>query len=158
MPAPYEGFTISRYQAQKSSQNSLYIAINASDNLYFERRSSISALTLARVALNHFTATFALSGCCAFSSTLQPLTSRNAFQILLLKFRPCSHNASSKRISLPAGAESIIPIRTASAPYLAISSRGSGEFPSDFDILRPSLSLTIPVKYTFLKGIVPLYS
>ena len=54
--------------------------------------------------------------------------------------------ASSKRISLPAGAASIIPIRTPSAPYLSISSNGSGELPSDFDILRPSLSRTIPVK------------
>ena len=61
-------------------------------------------------------------------------------------------------MSFPAGAESIIPIRTASAPYCAISSSGSGEFPSDFDIFLPNLSLTIPVKYTFLNGMLPLYS
>ena len=40
----------------------------------------------------------------------------------------------------------IKPIRTPSAPYLAINSNGSGELPNDFDILRPNLSRTIPVK------------
>ena len=47
---------------------------------------------------------------------------------------------------LPAGAESIMPMRTPSAPYFSIRPMGSGELPRLFDILRPSLSRTIPVK------------
>ena len=61
-------------------------------------------------------------------------------------------------MSLPAGAASIIPMRTPSAPYVAIKSNGSGELPSDFDILRPNLSRTIPVKYTDLNGFSFKYS
>ena len=48
--------------------------------------------------------------------------------------------------------------RTPSAPNRSINSNGSGEFPKDLDILRPCLSLTIPVKYTFLNGNSPLHS
>ena len=47
---------------------------------------------------------------------------------------------------LPVGALRITPKRSASAPYLAMRSSGSGELPSDFDILRPCLSRMMPVK------------
>ena len=157
MGEPYAGFTISRYQLENSSQKSRYTAMRASEMRYFENKSFNSSLVWRSLASNHWQAIRLASGC-GWSLTSQPLTSLNAFQILLLKLRPCSHSASSKRISLPAGAESIMPIRTPSAPYCSINSMGSGELPSDFDILRPSLSRTIPVKYTFLKGILPRYS
>ena len=54
--------------------------------------------------------------------------------------------------------QSIIATRTPSAPYSAIRSSGSGELPSCFDILRPILSRTIPVKYTLPNGFSPRYS
>ena len=131
--------------------------MSASDILYFLNRSSTSALVSFNLASNHFTAILFPVGCSA-SSVFQPFTRRKAFHILLLKLRPCSQRLSSNRISLPAGAESIIPIRTPSAPNFSISSIGSGELPRLFDILRPNLSRTIPVKYTFLNGILPIYS
>ena len=46
----------------------------------------------------------------------------------------------------PAKGWVMTPKRSASAPNLAMRSSGSGEFPSDFDILRPCLSRIIPVK------------
>src|SRR5690606_10288473 len=90
------------------------------------------------------------------SSTSQPFTSLKAFHILLLKFRPCSQSFISNKRSLPAGELNSMPVLTPSAPYCAIRSKGSGELPSDLLILRPCLSLTIPVRYTFLKGFSPL--
>ncbi len=95
---------------------------------------------------------FAYSGCGMVVSTFHPRINRYAFHILLVKFRPCSVNDSSNNKSPPAGEHSNIPTRTPSAPYFSINSSGSGEFPSDFDILRRALSRTIPVKYTCLKG------
>jgi len=145
MGCPYAGLIISRYQLENSSQNNLYTAISASLKRYLPNKSATSAAVFANMDSNHSVASLAYSGC-AISATSQPFTKRNAFHILLLKLRPCSHNASSNKISFPAGAASIIPIRTPSAPYLSISSNGSGELPKDFDILRPSLSRTIPVK------------
>ncbi len=117
-------------------------------------RSSTSAIVLPSLAANHLIPAAALSGCCASSLTSQPFTRRKAFHILLQKLRPCSQRESSYIMSLPAGAPSISPMRTPSAPNLSIRSRGSGELPSDFDILRPILSLTIPVKYTLLNGLL----
>ena len=131
--------------------------MRASLRRYLLNRSFISADTLTNRLSNHSVASLAYSGC-SMSATCQPFTRRKAFHILLLKLRPCSHSASSNKISFPAGAASIIPIRTPSAPYLSIRSSGSGELPSDLDILRPILSRTIPVKYTFLNGISPIYS
>ena len=96
-------------------------------------------------ASNHKVARFAYSGC-SMSATSQPFTRRKAFHILLQKLRPCSQSLSSYKMSLPAGAANIIPIRTPSAPYVEIKSSGSGEFPSDLDIFLPNLSRTIPVK------------
>ena len=131
--------------------------MSASEIRYFLNRSSISALVSLSLASNQLTAILLASGCSA-STVCHPFTSRNAFHILLLKLRPCSQRLSSKRMSLPAGAESIMPMRTPSAPNFSISSMGSGELPRLFDILRPSLSRTIPVKYTFLNGNLPMYS
>ena len=79
------------------------------------------------------------------SLTVQPLTKRKAFQILLQKLRPCSHITSSNGKSLPAGEVSNIPTLTPSAPYFSMRTMGSGELPSDLDILRPNLSRTVPV-------------
>ena len=131
--------------------------MRASEIRYFLKWSSSSTFTAFSLASNHSTAMRLASGCSA-STVSQPLTRRKAFHILLLKLRPCSHKLSSKRMSLPAGAESIIPMRTPSAPNFSMSSMGSGELPRLLDILRPSLSRTIPVKYTFLNGNLPIYS
>ena len=49
-------------------------------------------------------------------------------------------------------------MRTPSALYWSIRSKGSGELPKDLDILRPCLSRTMPVRYTFSKGRLPVYS
>ena len=132
--------------------------MSASLILYFENRSLSVASLLRNCAANHSVAVFAVSGCAMLLSTFQPSTRRKAFHILLQKFRPCSQRLSSKRMSFPAGAESIIPILTPSAPYSSMSFNGSGELPSDLDIFLPSLSRTMPVKYTFRKGILPVYS
>jgi hypothetical protein len=78
---------------------------------------------------------------------------RHAFQSLLQKFFPLSMRSSWKRMSCPCGAIDTMPKRRPSAPYLAIRSSGSGELPSDFDILRPCWSRMMPVKYTCLNGI-----
>src|SRR5690606_13766599 len=86
------------------------------------------------------------------STTSQPFTNRKAFQILLAKFLPCSQYETSNIRSFPAGEDRSIPTRTPSVPYCSINSIGSGEFPNDFDILRPNLSLTIPVRYTLRNG------
>ena len=94
----------------------------------------------------------------AFSSLFQPCIKRNAFHIFVAKFRPCNIKSSSKRRSFPAAELNKIPTRTPSAPYLSINSIGSGELPRDLDIFRRCLSLTIPVKYTFLNGTCPFHS
>ena len=131
--------------------------MRASLRRYLPKRSSTSARVLPSCASNHATARRAASGC-GTSAACQPFTRRKAFHILLLKLRPCSHSAWSNRMSLPAGAESSNPMRTPSAPYWSMRARGSGELPSDLDILRPSLSRTMPVKYTLRKGMSPRYS
>ena len=82
---------------------------------------------------------------CSISLTSQPSTKRNAFQILFVKFLPCSHCDMSNGKSLPAGEEIKVPNLTPSAPYFSIKSIGSGEFPKDLDIFLPNLSRTIPV-------------
>ena len=87
-------------------------------------------------------------------SAISPLIwrKRHAFQSLLQKFFPPSMRSSWKRMSCPWGAIDTMPKRRPSAPYFAMRSRGSGELPSDFDILRPSASRMMPVKYTSLNG------
>jgi hypothetical protein len=62
---------------------------------------------------------------------------RQAFQSLLQKFLPLSIRSSWKADVLPWGAIDTMPKRRPSAPYFSIRSSGSGELPSDFDILRP---------------------
>ena len=71
---------------------------------------------------------------------------RQAFQSLLQKLRPSSTSFSSNSTSWPSGALRMVPKRRASAPYLAMSSSGSGELPRLLLILRPSLSRMMPVK------------
>src|SRR5699024_10394467 len=127
------------------------------DILYCPNKLSISFSASLKRFSNHFEAVF-----CAWEAGLSiishPFTKRKAFHILLAKFRPCVQYATSNIKSFPAGEESNIPTRTPSVPYLSISSIGSGELPKDLDILRPSLSRTIPVRYTFSKGGFPVYS
>src|SRR5690606_32023951 len=106
----------------------------------------------------HSTANLAASGCSISLDTSHPFTKRKAFHILLAKAPPCLQRSSSNIRSLPAGELNNIPTLTPSAPYFLIKSNGSGEFPSCLDIFLRSLSLTIPVRYTFLKGLSPLYS
>jgi hypothetical protein len=48
--------------------------------------------------------------------------------------------------------------RTASAPYSSMTAIGSGELPSDFDILRPSGSRTMPLNSTWANGTACLNS
>ena len=108
--------------------------------------------------LNHFKATLDDSSCSISVLTDQDEINLNEFQILLVKFLPCSHKLLSKSKSFPAGDDNNIPTLTPSAPYFSINSKGSGLLPSDLDIFLPNLSLTIPVKYTFLKGGNSLYS
>ena len=79
---------------------------------------------------------------------------RQAFHSLLQKFLPPSIRSSWNRMSWPWGAVETIPNLSPSAPYTSIKSRGSGELPSDLDILRPWASRMIPVKYTSLNGIL----
>ena len=103
-------------------------------------------------------ATLEDSGCGIVSDTSQPLINLKAFQILLVNAFPWLHNSSSNIMSFPAEALNNKPTRTPSAPNLSIKSKGSGEFPNDFDILRRCLSRTKPVKYTFVNGFLPVYS
>ena len=49
-----------------------------------------------------------------------------------------------------------MPKRTASVPYSVNNSNGSGEFPKDLLNFLPVSSLRIDVKYTFLKGFLPV--
>ena len=104
----------------------------------------ISVNVLLNFASNHSIA-FAEDFGCSISLTSHASIKRNAFHTLFVKFLPCSHCEVSKGKSFPAGEEIKIPTRTPSAPYFSINSIGSGEFPRDLDILRPNLSLTIPV-------------
>lgn len=95
---------------------------------------------------NHSIACWSASLALMDSSFFQPWINLLEFQILVAKFRPCNINSSSNNKSFPAAELNKIPTRTPSAPYLSISSIGSGEFPSDFDIFLRCLSRTIPVK------------
>src|SRR5579871_1771209 len=144
------GFTHSRYQLQKSSQISEYKIFNASLSLNSFNNASICFFTSFKRFSNHSTAKLFSFISTVFDSHI--FTNFNAFQILLLKFLPCSRLASSNNKSFPAGEEIIIPKRTASAPYLSISSNKSGELPRLLLIFLPCLSRTIPVKYTSLNG------
>ena len=74
-------------------------------------------------------------------------TKREAFHILFIKLRVLFTLSSEKRIS-PLSSEK----RSVSAPYASINSNGSTPLPRDLDILRPSLSRTMPCIKTSLKG------
>jgi len=80
------------------------------------------------------------------------MTKREAFQILLAKFRAASTDSDSsvlrlycRLISCPAPATSRIKVyRKASVPYLSIKIRGSMPLLADLDIFLPFSSLTKP--------------
>src|SRR5262245_37746966 len=91
-------------------------------------------------------ASFLKSGWVSFSTAL--MTRRDACHILLLKLRPSSSLASSKKTSLPGGDNIESVKRNASVPHLSMMSSGSGELPSDLLILRPMPSRTMPVRKT----------
>ena len=155
--SPRAGFTISKYQEQKSSQTSLYVVINASDKRYFMKLFS-NSINASPIRLRiQFTAR-ASEGLILSAPVSHIPTKRKAFQTLLAKKEPCAHKSSSKSRSFPAGAVINMPTRTPSAPYCAMRSNGSGLLPNCLDILRRFLSRTIPVKYTSLKGRLPLNS
>ncbi len=66
--------------------------------------------------------------------------------------------SAMKRTSEPSGAMRMTEKRSASAPYIAMMSSGSGELPRLFDILRPCLSRMMLVKNTLPKGFSSLNS
>ena len=119
--------------------------IKASDKRYLSKLSSMSTKVCCNLASYHSIATLDDSGW-AISATSHPLISLKAFQILLANPFPWLHNSSSNKMSFPAEALNNNPTRTPSAPNFSINPNGSGEFPSDLDILRPCLSRTNPVK------------
>src|SRR5687767_136806 len=139
---------ISRKTLQKSFHVKEYNEVTASDNLYCKYFWLTSAFTSINLEWIQFMAKAFPSSCGRVSSTFHDLINLNAFQILLQKLRPSSHNFSSKRISLPAGEEARIPYRTPSAPNCSIRPSASGLFPSCLLIFLRCLSLTMPVKYT----------
>ena len=154
---PYAGLIISSNQDENSSRKVVYTVISASEIRYWSNWVFNVSFTFPNRCLSHSNAKREWAGW-SMEATSQDFTSLKAFHILVVKLRPCSGRLSSNSKSPPAGAHNNIPTRTPSAPYLSIKSNGSGEFPKDLDILRPSLSRTIPVKYTFLNGIFPSYS
>src|SRR5699024_12651702 len=130
----------SMYQSQKSSHISEYILCSAS----LIRNEAISLLIASMVSCSResiqrsarFVSSISSSTVYSASACLFIDRNRKAFQILLANLRPCLHSCSSKSKSFPAGEEKSMPARTPSAPYCSISLMGSGELPSDFDILR----------------------
>ena len=148
---------ISNNQEENSSRNPVYTVIRASEIRYCSNWVFKVSLHLFKYCSNHSRANLECKGC-SRSATFQLLTRRNAFHILVVKLRPCSGRLSSKRRSPPAGAHNNMPTRTPSAPYWLIRSIGSGELPRDLDILRCSLSRTIPVRYRFENGFSWRYS
>ena len=79
-------------------------------------------------------------------------TKREAFHILFIKLRVLFTLSSEKRISPPLATPLSSEKRSVSAPYASINSNGSTPLPRDLDILRPSLSRTMPCIKTSLKG------
>ena len=79
-------------------------------------------------------------------------TKRLAFQILLAKLRKDSIFSSDMRMSLPGATPMTSEKRSASAPYLSMTSMGSMPLPSDLDILRPCASRTRPCISATLNG------
>ena len=82
------------------------------------------------------------------------------FQSLVAKLRPGANDFSRSVGSSITSTPSPIPCRRvnrmASAPNCATTSSGSIPFPSDLDILRCSMSRTVPVRYTVWKGERPM--
>ncbi len=72
---------------------------------------------------------------------------RVAFHSLVAKLREPSTRAGDRRSRLAwlAASEAMVK-RSASAPYLSISSRGSMALPLDFDIFWPFSSVTSPCR------------
>ena len=85
-------------------------------------------------------------------------TNRLAFHTLLAKLREAFTFSSEKRMSLP-GAFPVARVkRSASAPYLSMTSSGSMPLPRDLLILRPCASRTRPWMSTVSKGTSPICS
>ena len=83
--------------------------------------------------------------------------SREAFQSLLARSRPCLTRSSLKRTSCVEDIASR-PKRSASAPCSSIRSSGSMPVPSDFDIRRPSGAWITEWMFTSVNGISPVNS
>ena len=74
------------------------------------------------------------------------MTKREAFQILLAKFRLPRMRFMSSLVSLPGVLLVVSVKRSASEPYWSMTSIGSMPLPSDLLIFRPCLSRTIPCR------------
>ena len=83
---------------------------------------------------------------------------RLAFQILLAKLRYVSIFSSDMRTSAPGATPISSEKRSASAPYLSMTSSGSMPLPSDLLILRPCASRTRPCISATLNGHLPVCS
>ena len=77
---------------------------------------------------------------------------RAAFQIFVAKLRPTSNFFMSTLESQSSEVMSASEKRSASAEYSSMILSGSRELPSDFDILRPCASRTMPWMTMFANG------
>ena len=84
------------------------------------------------------------------------ITNLAAFQTLFAKLREASKRSSEMRISFPGELPVARVNRSASAPYLDMTSSGSIPLPSDLDIFLPSASRTSPWMTTSEKGFLPV--
>src|SRR5690349_16552971 len=112
-------------------------------------RNSESALSTAAVArasspsIHLLTVSLAEAGSKPFGSTAPFISEKRvAFHSLVAKLREPSTRADEKRRrpALLAASDAIVK-RSASAPYLSISSSGSTTLPLDFDIFWPFSSV-----------------
>ena len=84
--------------------------------------------------------------------------SRDAFQILFANARALSKFSTPMEMSVPGDAPRSKAMRTASVPYLSVTSSGSMTLPFVFDIFCPSASRTIVCRYTTRNGMSPVHS
>ncbi len=86
------------------------------------------------------------------------MAKRVAFQSLLPKLRLASTFWSERRLSFPGEAWVTRVYRRASAPYWLETSIGSMPLPFVLLILAPSMSRTMPWRYTVRNGTSPIIS